>query len=295
MAEKVFEEFEHFTPFRCLRIMNNASQNEHLINSIRLFSKLYPEEYLAKKVPLPLTEKDLNKEKGKQLSMQNILFLENAEELFETALRTRRMKATMYYYSFHSLFAFLVYTLLKYDGPAHGHGMKVSPMEENNIGVEFYPRIKQGFLQRIIDLFTILGYPIALADKIPIITKSGLEFRDNNISKIIIGKKVSYDEIYNFDIDLFIRNCRDLNEIHEHQEPYPQDIESYLINSNILNHIFFFIASNFERYRPQYWSSILEGNNEFSSKVVERTKKAYRFYPSIMKNISVLLVRNHLC
>ena len=43
-----------------------------------------------------------------------------------------------------------------------------------------------------------------------------------------------------------------------------------------------FIASNFERYRPHYWSTILDADNEFTSRVLIRTREAYEDYASFV-------------
>jgi len=270
----IFRRFDDLTSYNCEKMMRIVSSSV-VTERVRQFSELFPEGERGKSVPLPLTEEYI----AQGLSRQNALLLEDSRELDELALSANRAKSTICYYSWHSFLAFLVYTFLRYDEPSRGHGMTVRPMEVDRIGVEFRPRERMGFLSRVLDLFTILGYPIALAEKIPVIRKDHLEFRGNGISAIR-EDVLSFDEIDKFNIDDFLQKySQQCERSYSHHIPeIPSSANYSWFNRCILSHVVMFISSNFERYRPHYWSNIKEGNSEFSSRVLVRTRQAHDDY-----------------
>jgi hypothetical protein len=154
--------------------------------------------------------------------------------------------------------------------------LTVKTMEVDQIEIEIKSRKRNGFFSRVLDLFTILGYPIALAEKIPVVKKDHVEFIDNSISSLR-NSPLSFDKILNFDIDEFLENHRFIEErtTSHHIPQYPSRKDYEWINWCVLGYVVMFFSSNFERYRPHFWSQIQEGRTEFSSKVLMRTKKAY--------------------
>ena len=285
----LFLRFDDLTAFNCRKMMG-AVKNATVTRRVDVYSKLFSEKYRGN-VPLPLTEEYVARH-----SRQNALFLEDARELDELALRASKAKSTIYYYSWHSFLAFLVYTFLRYDEPSKRHGMSVKPMEVDEIGVKFDPRKSKGFIDRVLDLFTVLGYPMALAQKIPIIKKDHLEFKDNDISAIR-KRTLSFDEIDKFNIDEFLQKYSEQCErSYQHHVPEIPSFKYHSwFNRCILGYVIMFISSNFERYRPHYWSSIKEGSSEFCSRVLVRTKQAYEDYGNfIMLVDDEILKRLHL-
>ncbi len=267
----IFSRFNNLTAFNCEKVMRTI-KNSIITERVRQYSELFSKNTRGKSVPLPLTEEYI----ANSLPRQNVLFLEDSRELDELALRANKAKSTLCYYSWHSFLAFLVYTFLKYDEPSKGHGMTVKPMEIDEIGVEIHSRDRKGFLNRVLDLFTILGYPIALAEKIPIIKKDHLEFRDNDIS-LIKKDHLSFNDINEFNIDEFLKKYSERC-VRSHRIPEIPSSHHEWFNKLILSYVVMFISSNFERYRPHFWSTINEGRNEFCSKVLERTRDAYEDY-----------------
>ena len=276
----VFSLYKYFTSHKCGKIMRtiqSAPFNKRLQNAIDNYSILFSENIRGKKSPLPLTKTYLDKMQD-FLSKQNTLFLEDSKELFEIAQRATRARSTIYYYSWHSFLAFLIYTFLRYDETSRGHGMYVDPMKDDEICVNIRPRDKQGFLHRLFDLLTVLGYPIALSNWIPIIKEDqSLDFIKNNFS-ILNKEKISFEEIDKFNISEFLSKISTECGWRYRPREFPYYQTFYSLNKCVLSYIVMFIASNFERYRPHYWVSILEGDNEFTSSVIIRTREAYDDY-----------------
>jgi hypothetical protein len=151
----IFDNFNNLTPFNCGKLMRTfvtASSTQVLREAIDRYSNLFPQKIRGIKAPLPITEEYLNKQQD-SLMRQNILFLETSKELYEMANRATKAKATLYYYSWHSFLAFLMYTFLRFNDTSRGHGLRVKPMEVDKIGVTVYSRKKQGFFNRILDFF----------------------------------------------------------------------------------------------------------------------------------------------
>lgn len=273
-THEVFLRFKDLTTFNCEKITRNA-QISDFSKRANKYSRLFGKNTRGKTVPRHLTKSYIARNK-RLFPRQNALFLEDSKELFELALRASRAKSTLYYYSWHSFLAFLIYTLLRYDDTSGGHGIHVNPMEVDRIEVKFNQRDRKGFLDRVLDLFTILGYPIALAEKIPVIKKDHVEFIDNDISSLR-KTHLSFDEICEFDIDGFLEKHRAKEErsAYIHIPDYPPRKDYGWINKCILSYVVIFISSNFERYRPHLWSKIQEGRTEFSTKVLTRTREAY--------------------
>ena len=273
-AREVFLRFNDLTAFNCEKITREA-QKSVFSKRVAKYSKLFHKDKRGKTVPRQLTKLFIDKNK-RSFPRQNALFLEDSRELFELALNANRAKSTLYYYSWHSFLAFLVYTFLRYDERSGGHGLTVKTMEVDQIEIEIKPRKSNGFFSRVLDLFTILGYPIALAEKIPVVKKDHVEFIDNSISSLR-NSPLSFDKILDFDINEFLENHRLIEErtTSHHIPQYPLRKDYEWINWCVLGYVVLFISSNFERYRPHFWSQIQEGRTEFSSKVLMRTKKAY--------------------
>lgn len=279
-TREVFLRFNDLTAFNCEKITREA-QKSVFSERVAKYSRLFHKDKRGKTVPRQLTKSFIEKNK-RLFPRQNALFLEDSRELFELALKANRAKSTLYYYSWHSFLAFLVYTFLRYDEPSGGHGLTVKTMEVDQIEIEIKSRKWNGFFSRVLDLFTILGYPIALAEKIPVVKKDHVEFIDNLSS--LRNSPLSFDKILDFDIDEFLENHRLIEErtAYHHIPQYPSRKDYSWINWCVLGYVVMFISSNFERYRPHFWSQIQEGRTEFSSKVLMRTKKAYLDFLSFL-------------
>ena len=50
------------------------------------------------------------------------------------------------------------------------------------------------------------------------------------------------------------------------------------INLELLSYVLTFVASNIARYRPAPWKKVIEGSEELSSRMHQRTEDAYSHY-----------------
>lgn len=209
--------------------------------------------------------------------------MENAKEIYEAGLKaSNHVKPIMYHYSWHSFFAFLMYTFVRFDALSRGHGISVPKMESDEIILKFRPFEKRGFFQRILDVLTILGYPITIAQWILILEKNGDIRFVENISPFAGIKRVNIRDLLTFKIDGYSIALREKfgDELFKHNLV---DIEN--MNSCILSFVTLFAASTICRYRPSIWTKILEGEGKYESSVLTQTRLAYRFYDYFVPQI----------
>ena len=262
--------FDGYTPYYYYKVLEKRHSENKISKSISLYAK--------KKItdsPKSLSKSYLAKN-GQWLSRQNVQFIENARETYEAGLRaSSHIKPILYHYSWNSFLAFLMYTFLRFDGVAKGHGITVTKMQRDEINLEFHPFKRKGFFQRILDVLTVLGYPLAFARWMPVVDKNdNVIFVENNISSISNVKKMNLRDILTFNADNYIRNIKARARVKPDTDP--QDLT--LMNECIKNFIMLFTASTISRYKPHFWTEILEGEGEYESMLLTQVRNAYDFY-----------------
>ena len=261
--------FDKYTPYYYRKFLERLhSQNK--------YSSLVS-RYAEKKdtdPPRPLSKKYLAKNRI-WLSRQNVRFIENARETYEAGLRaSSHIKPILYHYSWHSFLAFLMYTFMRFDGRARGHGITVTKMERNEINLDFHPFRKKGFFQRVLDTLTILGYPLAFARWIPILKeKDTLVFMENTISPFADIKRINLKDILTFNQHDYIREF-----MAKFESKHPRTHELANMNECVRSFITLFTASTITRYKPQVWSEILEGEREYESMSLTQVRDSYENY-----------------
>ena len=256
----IWPRFDKYTPYsyrKFLERLHSGNRYSVLISS-----------YAEKKItdpPKPLSKRDISRT---DLSRQNVRFIENARETYETGLRvSSHVRPLLFHYSWHSFLAFLMYTILRFDGRAKGHGITVSKMERNEIKLEFHPVNKRGFFQRVLDTLTILGYPSAFARWIPVAEKNNiLIFVENPLSPFAKVKRIDLKDIITFDERNYLEKlCA--------QKLPIKNIHKYdLMEKCIRRFLVLFTASTITRYRPQICSDILAGEGEYESSILTEVR-----------------------
>lgn len=276
-SSEIWLSFDGYTPHYYNKLMEKLHSSDHLFRLLSAYQKKKPFD-----LPKLLTKKYLDKNR-KWLPRQNIQFMENAKEIYEAGLKaSNHVKPILYHYSWHSFFAFLMYTFVRFDELSRGHGISVPKMESDEIILEFHPFERRGFFQRILDVLTILGYPIMLAQWILILEKNGDIRFVENISPFAGIKRVNIRDLLTFESDGYSIALREKfgDELFKHDLV---DVEN--MNSCILSFATLFAASTICRYRPSVWAKILEGEGKYESSVLTQTRLAYRFYDYFVPQI----------
>jgi len=273
----IWPKFDKYTPYfyrQFLKRLHSGNRYSGLISS-------YAEEKITDP-PKPLSKRDISRT---ELSRQNVRFIENARETYETGLRvSSHVRPLLFHYSWHSFLAFLMHTIMRFDGRAKGHGITVSMMERNEIKLEFHPFKKRGFFQRVLDTLTILGYPSAFARWIPIVEKnSNLIFVENTLSPFANIKRMDLKDIITFDERNYLEKLYA-------QELAIKNIHKYeLMEKYVRRFLVLFTASTITRYRPQVWSDILAGEGEYESSILTEVRGAYDTYLDFVNHIHYVL------
>lgn len=272
----VWISFDGYTPFHYSKILERL----HAENNFSKLISLYAEKKSVDS-PKALSKEYLAKNR-KWLSRQNVRFMENARETYDAGLRaSSHIKPILYHYSWHSFLAFLMYTFLTFDGLAKGHGISVTKMKSNEINLEFHPFNKRGFFQRILDVLTVLGYPLAFARWIPIVEKNGnLTFEKNNISRIANAKRINLKDIVTFNSHDYIKNIRAKFKLKPETRAYFSSM-----NECIKGFIVLLTASTISRYKPHVWTEILEGEEEYESMLLKQVRRAYLGYFDFISHV----------
>jgi len=282
-----FERFDRYTSHYYNKLLEKLHSRDHFF---RLISSYQEKKHTD--LPKPLTKEYLDQNR-EWLPRQNMQFIENAKEIYEAGLKaSNHVKPILYHYSWHSFFAFLMYTFVRFDMLAGGHGISVPKMESNEIILEFHPFKKRGFFQRILDVLTILGYPITFARWILITEKNGdIRFVENNISPFANIERVNIRDLLKFKSDEYSKALREKfgDDLFRHDF-----VEIGNMNSCIMSFVTLFVASNISRYRPSVWAKILEGEGKYESVVLTQTRLSYRFYVYFVGEIEARFLRTEL-
>lgn len=219
----------------------------------------------------------------------NLSLLRNAIELGRTSITVRNsISPILLHYSFHCLMSFLNYSLF-YWSPKHakGHGL-TTYIPPDNIPSKITLRIHpSGVFRRFIEVFTLLGCPIAFSQFIPIARKNKVEFIENRVFIQNDHGQIQLKDIFNFEH----RKWKDELKLSDEEK-----IESTLTserdtNTSLISYSIIFIVSNIARYRPALWNQILLGKDEFDTKIIQNYKMAIRHYASFIKTVDNVLTR----
>lgn len=220
----------------------------------------------------------------------NISLLRNAIELGRTSITVGdSISPILLHYSFHCLMSFLNYTLFHWS-PKHakGHGLYTYIPPDNipsNIILRLHP---SGVFKRFIDVFTLLGCPIAFSQVIPIARKNKVEFIKNRVLIQNDQGKIQFKDIFNFEP----RTWKDKLKLNDEE-----NIESTFsgadghLNNFLISYSVIFVVSNIARYRPALWNQILLGKDEFNIKIIQNYKGAIRHYASFITIVDNILSR----
>jgi hypothetical protein len=259
--------FNEYTPFNYLQRLVKFHSKNTFSELITMYNTLKIDDPLQ-----PLTSHYLEQNKT-WLPAQNIQFIKNSEETYEAGLRaSTHLKPILYHYSWHSFLAFLMYSFLRFNGTAGGHGITVTTMQPEEITLEFHPFKRRGFFQRILDTLTILGYPLFFARWLPVKQKDGT-LEENNISSVASARRINLMDIMKFDMKTF-------------GESLTKDKQVWLpnldwvgwMNDCMKSFVMLHTASTISRYKPNVWAKILEGEKEYTSKVLTSVRHAYDGY-----------------
>lgn len=236
-----------------------------IINRLMKKKKADLEEYKTKTrdYPRAIHEEDLEK-----LAYQNTIFLKNSLELWQEAQKvTDSIRPILIYYSWQQFSAFFIYTLFKWPMPSQGHG--VLPILSEEIGEVQIEFRETGFFRRLVDTFVVLGHPTAYAAWIPLGSRQGLVFVENQIdSRIPIGRGKL--------VSILDSDARGFEK--DFKSKFPNRYYGSHVDNLLTDFLVVFLASSFARYRPQLWNDVLDGKGEIESKFNLRAKNAYRNY-----------------
>jgi len=169
--------------------------------------------------------------------IRNVIFLKQAYNFEKlSANAASEVKPLLLYYAENQLYAFFVYSLFYFDNFSKGHGLSIVGNTYDNIGVSIK---KNGFFQRIVNTYTVLGSSWVF---------SPLKLNSSN----------SFDELdgeYSFVKEPTIP-LKKLIKIKNNFKPNP---DGYITDQ--LDYLFLFIASSLARYKPDLWHSIVAGEN----------------------------------
>ena len=265
---EIWLRFDGYTPYYYRKVLEGL----HSENGRKKLIISYAQKKTTDQ-PKPLSRRYLAKNRA-SLSRQNVRFIENARETYEAGLSaSNHIKPILYHYSWHSFLAFLMYTFMRFDGRAGGHGITVSKMEPHEINLEFHPFKKKGFFQRVLDVLTILEYPLAFAKWIPILEDRSITFVENSPSPFAGTERVNLKDIAAFDAKAYVLKVLEKFELPAHVMEEP-----IWMNDCIRSFIMHFAASTISRYKPQVWSKILEGEKEYESTILTKVRQGYENY-----------------
>lgn len=274
--------FDGYTPYRYNKIL----QRIHTENDFSKLISTYPKAEIGD-APKSLSKRYLIKNL-RWLPGQNVQFIQNARETYEAGLRaSSHIRPILYHYSWHSFFAFLMYTFMKFDGPAKGHGITVSKMERNEINLVFHPPRKKGFFQRTLDVMTILGYPLVFARWIPVVKEKEITFVENNISPFADVERINLGDIVTFDAKAYIDELTA-------KFKFKQGTKDLVdMNHCIMSFVMHLAASTITRYKPKVWTEILEGEREYESMILRGVRQAYGVYVYFVTQIHSHILKKY--
>lgn len=273
----IWPKFEKYTAYSYFELLKKIHHQNAFSERIRLYNEKKRSDQSR---PLSQGYIEENKE---WLPVQNVRFMEDAKETYEAAMRASpHVKPILYHYSWHSFFAFLMYTFARYDSHAGGHGISVDIMSSEQVILEFHPFKKRGYFQRILDTLTILGYPLAFARWIPIEGEGqGVVFEENKASSIADRKEIDLIEIATFDAIGYMDRLWEKHEcFQELGTPTGRyhGTRFHWVNQWIIDFIMLFTASSIARYKPYVWHEILQGTIAYTSKILTKVRTAYEGY-----------------
>ena len=168
--------------------------------------------------------------------LRNVIFLKQAQNFRKFAKDAiTEVKPLLLYYAESQFFAFFIYSIFHFDGPAKGHGLSMTGNSLKNIGIKFQ---ESGFFQRIVNTYSLLDAswifsPLEIKDKNEI-------KKCENLYQITKKPTITLDKL----IELKDQ-CR--------PNYYGHDFDQ-------LDFLFIFLASSLARYKPDLWHTIVNGD-----------------------------------
>jgi len=218
----------------------------------------------------------------------NMSLLRNAIELGRTSITVGdSISPILLHYSFHCLMSFLNYSLFHWS-PKHAksHGL-FTYIPPNNIPSKITLRITpSGVFKRFIDVFSLVGCPIAFSQYIPIARKNKVEFIENPVLIQNDHGQIQLKDILNFEH----RDWKDKLKLKD-EENIESLFSDVSLNNFVISYSIIFIVSNIARYRPALWNEILLGKDEFNIKIIQKYSLAIRFYADFIKTVKDIISR----